>query len=197
MSSDNLAIALKAADQSELILDIFGFICTFIFLVIYIVFFYKLRQSEGSSNASKRNKIVTNPWIMILPTTYTMCYTIRYLLKLISNVTNDVNVFYQVSFDATFIIGNALFYVIMLLRLALGFKGTVYELTRVKLVVCCIILICITLINIFHYVIKRHEVGNETIDHWNDDEVHNNLFVALVCCNLVFAMFLIYLFVRN
>eukprot|EP01083_Nonionella_stella_P042702 115286_1 len=209
MSEHKLLAALEASDASEQILEIVAFIISLIFMVIYLWFFYKLRQYEASVNASKRNiltQISTNIWIMILPFVYTLCYTLRYLLRAISTATDYKDIPLRVAFDACFVVGNTLFYAIMILRLSLGFRGTQYELSRVKLIACILILLTITLINIFYYLIKRQGAGDDSImnqsslkpfNQWNEDEVHENLFVALVCFNLFFAGILIYLFVRN
>eukprot|EP01083_Nonionella_stella_P142504 441084_1 len=206
MSEDEIIAALEASEASEHILEIFAFITSLIFLMIYIYYFYRLRQYELSMNASKRKRNTTNIWIMVLPTMYTLCYTLRYLLKVISTATDHKDIPLRVTFDACFVIGHALFYVIMLLRLALGFRGTQYALSRVKLIACVILLSGISLINIFYYLIKRNGVGDDTIiddpslssfNQWNEEEVHDHLFIALVFSNLFFAAILIYLFVRN
>eukprot|EP01083_Nonionella_stella_P297575 1010444_1 len=206
MSEDKIIATLEASDTSEQILEIFAFITSLLFLMIYLYSFCRLRRYETFMNAGKRkNKIVTNIWIMIVPTVYTFCYTIRYLLRVVSTATDYKDIPLRVTFDSCFVIGNALFYAIMMLRLALGFRGTQHALSRVKLLLCIIILMSITLINVFHYLIKRQGVGDDTIingsslsafNQWNE-EVHDHLFVALVCCNLFFASILIYLFVRN
>eukprot|EP01084_Bolivina_argentea_P177768 307415_1 len=200
MSDEEITAALNTAGKSDQILQIVAFIVSFIFLMIYISFFCTLRR------ASMQKKVATNPWIMVLPTIYITCYTLRYLLKVINTSTDHMPVPFQILFDSCFVIGHALFYVIMLLRLSLGFKGTKYQTTPIKLLLCVIMIISITLINIFYYLIKRQRIGDETLIkgsswkrfiQWNAQDIHNDLFIALVCCNLCFAVILIYLFVRN
>ncbi len=98
----------------------------FIFLIIYIPFFYRLRKHEKEANKSRKSAVVTNIWILVFPMIYISCYTIRYLMDIIAKQYETIPIGLKFTMDLFYVIGNTVFYVIMILRLKLGFKGTEY-----------------------------------------------------------------------
>eukprot|EP01084_Bolivina_argentea_P306752 530123_1 len=200
MSSEALDALYDEADKNERIQEIIAFIFSVIFLVIYITFFYYLRKHEKATNKSKKTAVVTNIWILVFPIIYVLCYTIRYLMEIIAQQSDTINISLKFTMDLFYVIGNCVFYIIMILRLKLGFKGTEYELTKCKLIFCAILLFINAFINTFYFLIKREgitELGDNVFGDLKQDDIHSHLFIVLVCINLCLASVLIFLFVRN
>eukprot|EP01083_Nonionella_stella_P111969 328836_1 len=198
-ADDELTAIKKSAEESEEIQEIIALIICSLFLIIYIILFSKLFAMSKGKNQRKR----TSQWVIALPIIYVTIYTLRYCLELIEKQGNVDNLYLETILDLCFVIGNGVFYLIMITRLKIGFEQTQYKLSQSKLILLIVLLVTLITINILYYLIKSNGVddpslvNDRNLQRWNTDDVHTTFFILLVLNNLILATILVYSFVKN
>ena len=178
---------------------IITFVICFCFCVVYLVFFFKLYKF------SQQQKHQTNKMMMLFPFVYVATYTIRYFLAIIDQYWYS-SLYIDTALDLCFVITHAIFYYIMILRLKLAFQMTEYQISKRNHAISILLLCILIVINLLYFLVFNNGADDESLlsgrileilNEWESKQVHNILFMVLICCNIILAVIVIYHFIKN
>ena len=168
-----------------------AFLISFVFLIIYIRSFCAISQSKKVSR-----KLIT---ICIL---YVTLYTLRYFGKILVWIIGAENIptllideiLEYALFDLAFAVGHFCFVLLMILRLQIAFKDTIYETSKLNLLILYSLLIINLIVNELYFVCNQVFYHNKRDHRFGVDTY---LYLVFILLNILIAAILVYKFNKN